>query len=68
MRGVLSVGCVGTGTFDMLPSALSACVSIGSPSLVPQAPIREHVDRGSGNIVYLNSGMWHNQSDRLVCN
>ena len=41
-------------------------------SLVPQTPICTHVDRGSGNIVYqrvvLNSGMWRDQSDRLVCN
>ena len=38
------------------------------PSLVPQTPIRAHADGGSGNIVYnVNSGMWRDQSDRLVC-
>ena len=35
----------------------------------PYPNTRLRMDRGSGNIMYNElSGMWRNQSDRLVCN
>ena len=57
------------------PSCFSFFIIIynSEASLVPQTPIRAHADRGSGNIncvqqVVLNSRMWCDQSDCLVCN